>query len=98
MQFVLDEMPDLDIDGRIDRPGSEMLGYGMKPAPDQYFNALEAAAWRGDVEMGKLLVRHGARPDAAEPLSKLSLAELARSRGHGQFAEWAENQLQGGTQ
>lgn len=90
VRLVLETVPGLEVNAHVDRPGSEMRGYGRPPAAGEDFAALHAAAWRGDVGVGRVLVEYGARVGERERVGGLDAAAVARGRGFGEFAEWAE--------
>jgi ankyrin repeat protein len=73
-----------------DRETMEMLlARGADPNAKQQvdYTPLHGAASRGDVEMAKLLLAHGADRNAKGSDGQ-SIADVARSHGHPEFAEW----------
>jgi ankyrin repeat protein len=54
------------------------------------YTALHGAASRGDIEMGKLLLSHGAVRDA-KGSDGMTPADIARKYGKPEFAEWLES-------
>ena len=53
------------------------------------YTPLHGAASRGDIEMAKILLAHGA-DKTAKGADGQSVADVARSHGHPEFAEWLE--------
>ncbi|KAJ4328889.1 hypothetical protein N0V84_000677 [Fusarium piperis] len=91
VRLVLEEIPRLDIDARIDRPWvADMRSFGAPGDPWDFFNALMAAGWRGDRKMAELLLEHGAKPEVKDCLSNLDAGGLARQQGYKKFAAWFE--------
>ncbi|KAH6662638.1 hypothetical protein F5X68DRAFT_144825 [Plectosphaerella plurivora] len=80
----------LEVPGtRIDE-ASRWCGWPRHDAARQDdWNALQVAAWLGDLAVGKLLVSLGADKKVFGEETK-SAVEIARSRGHDAFAEWIE--------
>lgn len=68
-----------------------LLERGADPNAKQQldYTALHGAASRGDVEMAKLLLAHGAVRDV-RGADGATVADVARSHGHPEFAEWWE--------
>jgi hypothetical protein len=97
VRLVLETLPGLDVNAHVDRPHSEMRGYGKPAAGGDDFAALHAAAWRGDVGVGRVLVDHGARLGERERVGGLDAAAGAWGRGFVEFAEWAEGVAGTGT-
>lgn len=66
-----------------------LLERGADPNAKQQadYTPLHGAASRGDIEMAKLLLAHGASRDARGSDGQ-SIADVARSHGHPEFAEW----------
>ncbi|KAI8670585.1 hypothetical protein NCS57_00530300 [Fusarium keratoplasticum] len=91
VRLVLEEIPRLDLDARIDRPWvADMRSFGAPGDPWDFFNPLMAAGWRGDKKMAELLLEHGAKPEVKDCLSNLDAGGLARQQGHKKFARWFE--------
>ncbi|KAL2757504.1 hypothetical protein ACRALDRAFT_1060858 [Sodiomyces alcalophilus JCM 7366] len=90
IRLVLEGIPGLDLEQGVERRWTEMRDWGMPAQPGDQLNALHAAAWRGNVEVARLLVEHGARVDARDRGSGLDAAGIARARGHENFAQWIE--------
>ena len=70
-----------------------LLARGANPNATQQsdYTPLHTAASRGDIEMAKMLLEHGA--DAASRGSDgMSVADVARKYGRGEFVLWWENQ------
>ncbi len=68
-----------------------LLERGADPNAKQQvdYTPLHGAASRGDIEMAKLLLAHGADRNAKGSDGQ-SIADVARSHGHPEFAEWIE--------
>ena len=68
-----------------------LLARGADPNAKQQvdYTPLHGAASRGDIEMAKLLLAHGADRNAKGSDGQ-SIADVARSHGHPEFAEWFE--------
>jgi uncharacterized protein len=66
-----------------------LLERGADPNAKQQvdYTPLHGAASRGDIEMAKLLLAHGADRDAKGSDGQ-SIADVARSHGHPEFADW----------
>ena len=66
-----------------------LLARGADPNAKQQvdYTPLHGAASRGDIEMAKLLLAHGADRNARGSDGQ-SIADVARSHGHPEFAEW----------
>ncbi len=66
-----------------------LLARGADPNAKQHvdYTPLHGAASRGDIEMAKLLLAHGADRNAKGSDGQ-SIADVARSHGHPEFAEW----------
>ncbi|KAL2694797.1 hypothetical protein Neosp_001384 [[Neocosmospora] mangrovei] len=91
VRLVIEEIPRLDLDARIDRPWvADMRSFGAPGDPWDFFSPLMAAGWRGDRKMAELLLEHGAKLEVKDCLSNLDAGELARQQGHEEFATWFE--------
>ncbi len=68
-----------------------LLARGADPNAKQQvdYTPLHGAASRGDIEMAKLLLAHGADRNARGSDGQ-SIADVARSHGQAEFAEWFE--------
>src|SRR5687767_1744903 len=66
-----------------------LLARGADPNAKQQvdYTPLHGAASRGDIEMARLLLAHGADRNAKGSDGQ-SIADVARSHGHPEFAEW----------
>ena len=66
-----------------------LLARGADPNAKQQvdYTPLHGAAGRGDIEMARLLLAHGADRNARGSDGQ-SIADVARSHGHPEFAEW----------
>ena len=66
-----------------------LLARGADPNAKQQvdYTPLHGAASRGDIEMAKLLLAHGA-DRSARGSDGQSIADVARSHGHPEFADW----------
>jgi uncharacterized protein len=69
-----------------------LLERGADPNARQQldYTPLHGAASRGDVEMAELLLAHGADPNA-KGADGQSIADVARSHGKAEFADWWQN-------
>lgn len=61
IRLVLAGFPGLDLQQGVQRRWTEMRDWGMPAQVGDQLNALHMAAWRGYVDIARLLVEHGAR-------------------------------------
>ncbi|KAM0561370.1 hypothetical protein ACHAPJ_003250 [Fusarium lateritium] len=94
MRLVLKEIKGLDINVHIDRPWlADLRSFGRPDQPEDMFNALMAAAWRGDKEMAQVLIDNGADIGYKDILSSHHAGGVARKNGRDDLANWFDDQL-----
>ncbi|KAF4972316.1 hypothetical protein FSARC_1095 [Fusarium sarcochroum] len=95
MRLILKEFNGLDIDAPIHRPWlAELRSFGRPDQPEDMFNPLMAAAWRGDKEMAQALIDNGADLGFKDILSHQYAASVARQNGQDDFAGWFDDLLE----
>ncbi|KAJ4260446.1 hypothetical protein NW762_007186 [Fusarium torreyae] len=92
MRLALKEIKGLDVDAHIDRPWlADLRSFGRPDQPEDMFNPLMAAAWRGDKEMAQVLIDHGADVGYKDILSRHYAGGVARKNGQDGFADWFDD-------